>query len=591
MIQTTENFNYKRAQQGELKFTTSTLSDPHLQKLMQLMSAHGIDAQEAATEIGKYVAHINNLAAASPILCETAAQNAAESAVFDLMGKHPDFTVKDAPRFSPRVFNKLVRTIAAEHHGEFWPLRGFIDKRRLTPIYEFVDDPKHRISTAAATPSGRFIFNTNFMQRLMDFAHVKELTPKGKKYTCNGGDIPDEYAYIEFLIMHELMHYSHDDFYYQKIIPNAKGKIINWVGDFRTNYLLVKSGYEQLPMGLFSDHINYDRQKSYTEMYDLVKAEMEKLPQDQQSQMGDALDGMADEHETGNEEARANDKGDDATVEDINNNDKSVDERASKKTDKDSSDAAKAPAEKPGEGKEANQNKSANGNSAIDYSRIKPQFDWKSLLARFVSSAKPQPYETFMRPARRSVSNMFTARQTGAAAVKPGVIAGEATDAKLAFCIDASGSMSGVIANVMATAAKLMSAPAFKNSIVEVVKFSGSHETFACSMSKKTAAKIGAVGDKPSAMPLKISDVLGVNYGSSTHFSPEMTAELDSAMSRKWNVVVVSDSDISYGDNATNVIKLMKAHPRNFFIIFATREDYLRFREKAGVVTANVTHF
>jgi hypothetical protein len=185
-------------------------------------------------------------------------------------------------------------------NDELWPLQGFIDKRRLNPNWLFVPQsvqtglhPSHKtpaqpgdestpshyrnVDTAAASPSGDFIFSVHFCQKLLDYAHLKELKPMGKKYVSNGGDIPDEYAYIEFLIMHEAFHYAHEDFYYQDIIPDAKNKIINWVGDFRSNYLLVKSGYAQLPMGLYSDEINYDRQKTYRQMYDKVHEEMKKM--------------------------------------------------------------------------------------------------------------------------------------------------------------------------------------------------------------------------------------------------------------------------------------------------------------------------
>jgi hypothetical protein len=216
---------------------------------------------------------------------------------------------KGAPKFLIPVFNELREEIIADHMEGVWPLRGNIERRPLytpghyTPDNEIgfadelvrkvmkdkikvVDDTEkkksrdiaHHIDTAAATPSGDFYFNVKFMQKLMDFAFLKKVKPKGMKYVCNGGKIPDEYCYIEFLIMHEYLHYMEEDFYYQHIIPGAKPTLINWVGDFRSNYLLVKSGYEQLPMGLFSDHINFDRQPTYSEMYKTVQDEFAKFP-------------------------------------------------------------------------------------------------------------------------------------------------------------------------------------------------------------------------------------------------------------------------------------------------------------------------
>ena len=77
------------------------------------------------------------------------------------------------------------------------------------------------INTAAATPKGEFLFNKKFMQELMDFAMVEGLHPKGKKYVSNGGNIPDCYAYIEFLIIHELLH---------ALFPQASEEVVEQAG-------------------------------------------------------------------------------------------------------------------------------------------------------------------------------------------------------------------------------------------------------------------------------------------------------------------------------------------------------------------------
>ena len=205
---------------------------------------------------------------------------------------------------------QLIRHIKAEH-SKFFPLRGFVSNRALvndvwvitpteTPQYRQYND----VDTACATPSGCFVFNRQFCQTLMDYSAIKGLKGNSKKYKSQGGPIPDEYAYIEFTIMHELMHYSEDDFYYQHIIPNANTQIINYVGDFRTNYTLVKSGYPQLPVGLFNDLINYDRQTKYTDMYDLVKQEMERMKDEDKSEVEQQLDdSSADDHEPGQDQA------------------------------------------------------------------------------------------------------------------------------------------------------------------------------------------------------------------------------------------------------------------------------------------------
>ena len=586
----------RRFKPGQVQFTVSSKQTPYIQHILQeIAKTHNVPLQQVEKRFDDDMAKSEKKAQLSPLLYETIHKNAAESVAFNLL-MESDHQPEGVAKFSPRVFNKLVNTIAAEH-DEFWPLRGFIDKRRLTPIYEFVEnDPndhsKGAITTAAAYPSGKFVFNVPFMQRLMDFAHIKQIQPKGRKYAANGGSIPNEYAYIEFVIMHELMHYSHDDFYYQKIIPNAQGNIINWVGDFRTNYLLVKSGYEQLPMGLFNDKINYDNQRTYTEMYDLVKKEFDRLRKDQQQQMSDALDDQSDDHQPGQNEGQQSSPRE-ASIEDINKGDKAIEEQVKAASDKTAEEAANSkkaqgdPKNGKGDGPGSGGN---NGRNDLDYSKIQPRFNWKALLAKFVSSAKPKMEETYMKPSRRAVAGLFTARQVGAAAIKPGDRVGDQTDAKLGFCIDSSGSMSNAINTIMANAANLMKNDMFRNSEVAVAKFSSSHELYKVNMNKKLAGKVANFTDKVQ-LTLPIADVLNVHYGAGTSFDAELTGKLAAAMAQKWNIIIVSDTDILSGQNFTNLMSLIKKYPLQTFVVFDSRDTYVRFRTQAGMATANITHF
>jgi len=88
-------------------------------------------------------------------------------------------------------------------------------------------------------------------------------------------DRPDEFGYLETVIFHEFMHFYHDDTEYYNIKQGCNHRIMNWASDFRSNYLLTKSGFTQLPLGLYSDEINFDRQNSLDEMYEVVKKELE----------------------------------------------------------------------------------------------------------------------------------------------------------------------------------------------------------------------------------------------------------------------------------------------------------------------------
>lgn len=232
----------------------------------------------------------------SQIMEETTYQNALERILFqelqELYKNHESNEQKlihKAPKFSIRIFQDLWNMIRAEH-DDLFPLTSIVNKKAIMPKYILTPSPANpqfnSVTTAAITPNALCLFNVNFMQQLIDFANLKGLKAKGKKYISNNGEIPDEYAYIEFLILHELMHYVYADNYYEKQLK-ANPTLINYVGDFRSNYELVKAGYEQLPIGLFSDHINYDKQKTYKEMYELVKKELEDMQQEPQDGNGD----------------------------------------------------------------------------------------------------------------------------------------------------------------------------------------------------------------------------------------------------------------------------------------------------------------
>ena len=305
-----EQFNYRRYNEGDITFTKSSLTDPHIVDILEFVSKEsGVPVNILEQKAQHGIDKMTEMAKIAPLLNSTIAQNAAESEAFYMLcavdGRPPG-----SPKFSVPLFRDLRIEIATDHQSGFWPLQGNIDRRPLENPSHFTEDNEinfadelvkahiksktpgapppakkdmsrvgSRVDTAAATPGGEFYFNVPFMQKLIDFAYLKKLKPNGVKYVSNGGMIPDEYGYIEFIILHEYLHYMEEDFYYQHIIPNANATLINYAGDYRSNYLLVKSGYSQIPIGLFSDNINFDRQKSYAEMYKIIDDELSKFPQ------------------------------------------------------------------------------------------------------------------------------------------------------------------------------------------------------------------------------------------------------------------------------------------------------------------------
>lgn len=276
---------------GDVPITTSKVSDPHIRRIIELASqTSNIPVHVLDAGIQKELDRLGKLKNYSYVLYDTISQIAVRKAVFKYIehaAKHANFGTNEKPRekFDPKIFRKLIKFVQFEHK-QFFPIRrpdqatGF---KYLQPILVPNNpEPKYKqfnhIRTACATEHGHFVFNTQFMQKLMDYARAEDLKGSGKKYQSNGGPIPDEYAYLETLILHELLHYSYGDMekFYQ--MRQYTQKEHNWAMDFRINHMLSKSGYPQIPSWLISDHINYDRLGSYHKMIQTVHREMERLP-------------------------------------------------------------------------------------------------------------------------------------------------------------------------------------------------------------------------------------------------------------------------------------------------------------------------
>ena len=616
-----EAFDNKRREFGEVKFSSTSLDDPHVKKIIdEIVSKHGIKREELIKGVEDRIKEFDDIAKKSPILYDTIKKNIVEQEIFDLMEKHK--VADTAPRFDVKIFSKLLRFIKIEH-DQFFPLRNFIDHKYLyNPVVVLVpsNKPEHKkfndVDTAAATPTGEFIFCKPFMQKLIDYAHIKGVTPKGKKYTGNGGEIPDEYAYIEFLIIHEFMHYTYADFHYQKKL-NANPKIINWVGDFRTNYLLVKSGFEQLPIGLFSDHVNYDRQKSYKEMYDIVKAEFDKLNKDEQQKVENMMDGLGDDHNQGepndkeSSESGKNSQGsggepkdkkddssdgDSGVFDELDKNNEDIEKKISNGKEIDKENEAPQPEKKSsssgtGSGRGGRAGGKDGEGTTFDYSKVRPTFTWKKLLTKMVTDANNATEETFQKPHRRNITGVDLARQVGTAAMKPGEIPLD-NDIKMGFVVDSSGSMTSVISQVYANLHNLMKSKSnVRKSEFFLIKFSSSHHIYKCNFTQHKYKQLSSITDKTKEEKTgSVKELFSQHFGSSTNFSTQLTHEIDQLARKKFNLLIMSDSDILYGENFENIKKLITEH-RNVFVIRDSRHTFEAMCKQLKQVAKNVTYF
>ncbi len=291
--------DYGHNKKGETKFTKTDGSESYVQDIIdRYAAAKGIKKAEAQKVFDAKVTKIKDSMGKLPKLNATMVDNVAETVAFELLEDTP----MDDVKFSKRIFQQLFQEVKSEV-PEFYPLSNVFEPKRIEPTLWYAPDklaPEFNgIGTAACTPDAKLIFNVPFMEKLMKFATLKGIKADmtklhGKKYVSQGGNIPDSYLYCEFVLLHEIMHYGNGDFYFEKAY-NLNGNIVNYVGDFVTNYNLVKSGYAQLPIGLFNDDINYDRYNSYQQMYDVIEEELNKLPKNEQEDMMDQLDKMGDE--------------------------------------------------------------------------------------------------------------------------------------------------------------------------------------------------------------------------------------------------------------------------------------------------------
>ena len=267
-------------------------------------------------------------------------KNMIESILFDYI------TPSDAvPKITLKQLKEMIKWIRVSNPA-FFKLKDPVTGKRvkisvhITPAPSFMKQPEWMkdVTTAAATATGDLIFNVNFCKQLIQYAYTKGVRPQGGMYESNGGPIPDSYCYIEFLILHEIYHIVHADHFYgsfelarlmvaegptrwpklmksagwngeintkkgkrslRKAAKRANGKIQNFVGDWITNYELVKKGYAQLPIGLFATDYNYDHFDSMEDIQIAVLDDIEEETSDKKEKsMLDELQDKMDQQDT-----------------------------------------------------------------------------------------------------------------------------------------------------------------------------------------------------------------------------------------------------------------------------------------------------
>lgn len=641
----------QRQKVDEVKFLKTTFNDPHVKKIIAHVTGGDPKLEEKVKqEVESRLKEMKCVAEASPVLYEAGVDNVIETVLFDWFWKKepslkfihttkgeirriyrkpedppladepddndPDLKVEvdngerrapevaSASRFNIKTFNELIRKIRAESRS-FFPLRNMVDYHVIhnpsfTPIGDGVNpklDKRFKsVTTAAATADGTFIFNVHFCQALLDFAHLKGLKAPanrfGKKYTSQGGSIPDDWLYIEFLIRHEIMHYTYSDFHYEKVIPDSNPKIINWVGDFRSNHKLVEQGLPQLPMGLFSSYVNFHKQGSYREMYNLVKNEFDKLKDECKQHLEKTLDGLTDNHEEGGNTTEGGKKQVDRKMKP-----EDIEKGHQKQETKEKADEApppdyenKPPAERePGTAK--------GGNHEMDYSQVKPKYKWDALLRKMVTDLSFTVDQTYQKISRRAIGTMQQVILRGRGAVKPGDIKNPSKKKiKLAVIVDSSGSMSYVIQTVMANLDKLLIQRQGTTGVNEefyLFIFSGDYDIYKCTPGKSGMAenidsvdstKTGSLGK------VRLSSVLSHHKAGGTVFSSKLAGEIKKLAGRGYNCLIISDGDMLSGDNFTNFKELYEGNRKHVWLLLDSRPTFESFVKKLKEVSNNASH-
>lgn len=229
--------------------------------------------------------------------------------------------------------------------------------------------------------------------------------------------------------------------------------------------------------------------------------------------------------------------------------------------------------------------------SKFDYSQIRPTFTWKKLLSKMVTEVSSAVEETYQKPHRRNITGVHLAQQTGSAAMKPGEITLN-DEIRLGFIIDSSGSMTSTIGTVYSNLDNLMKGKSTVNKAnFYLIKFSSQHHIYHCNFSNNKYTEMPEVFSKSTTNKTgSIKDLFTSHLAGGTSFTKDLVRQASLLAKKKYNLLVISDSDILSGENFDNV-KTLLAENKGVFIILDSRETFIQFAQKLKQIHKNVTYF
>ncbi len=201
---------------GTVKFINTQINEPFVQDILQdYANEHKMGINEVNSKFQEEIKKTLEYFKETPLMNEQAIEGVVEQVLFNYIPKDkPEVTYKVLMENLKEMF---LRIQAVNKH--LFPMRDGSDGRIVEPIIHVTPAPPFikqadwlkSVKTAAASAQGDIVFYLPFANDLIYYAEKKGIKAVGTMYQSNGGPIPDNYAYIEFLILHELYHVIHGD--------------------------------------------------------------------------------------------------------------------------------------------------------------------------------------------------------------------------------------------------------------------------------------------------------------------------------------------------------------------------------------------
>lgn len=229
--------------------------------------------------------------------------------------------------------------------------------------------------------------------------------------------------------------------------------------------------------------------------------------------------------------------------------------------------------------------------SMFDYTKVKPRYTWDALLQKLVVDSSAKFDDSYQKVNRKNITGMHIAKQTGFGVIKPGEIQLD-SEIKLAFIVDSSGSMSGDIAKVYSNMMNLLKTHrAQLSGDFYLFKFSNSYHVFRANFASGKYDKLASVDDNSKKiLSGNLENLFKQHYGDSTNFSAVLAEDAMKLAAKKYNVIVLTDTDILAEDNMKNLLTVYRKYSNQLYIIAANRHIWEEMCRVLGQVSANITY-